>query len=179
MQITANQPAIATLQSKSTDISSAYDTLLKSIMSAEQPALNTATSANSANMAARGIDPNSPYAQTSLANAQLPITTATAQQEAGAGVQEQTQLTELAGNIASLQAGNVPGALSFGAGAAGAGILPAQAGLLGAQGTAARYVPIPGYGVYDTTTGQLIGGLNGVPGQGVTNINGVPSIFMP
>ena len=181
MQLTANQPAIATLTQRGTDLQTQYQTLLDSITSnistAEQPSINTATAANSAQLAARGIDPNSPYGQTSLANALLPVTgqsaglQATAEQTVGPA--EISDLNTLAGQIASLQAGNVPGALTF-AGGVETAQENAAAAIAAAQAAANKPQVISGgQALVSAVTGGTIAGSTGfnTTALGTSNLN--------
>lgn len=112
-QIAANQPAIATLGTAQTDLTTRYQTLLDSITSAEQPAIDVNTAQANAANAARGIAPTSELAAKNVAGIVAPITTQFGQLKAQTGVSEQQDLNTLAGQIASLQAGNIPGALTL------------------------------------------------------------------
>jgi hypothetical protein len=174
MQLTANQPAISTLTQRGTDLQTQYQTLLDSITSdistAEQPEINTATAANSAQLAARGIDPNSPYGQTSLANAVLPVTGQSAGLMATAkttlGGQEAEDLNTLASNIASLSAGNVPNALSY-----AGGINTAQTNAATSIATNKPYTALsPGQALGNTQTGVI-----SVPTFNTPTTSGTPS----
>jgi hypothetical protein len=114
MQIEANQPAIATLNQHKTDLDSKYKDLLTSITASEQPALDAQTVATNNELGRRGITSDSGLAQNQMAKSLLPITTQFGQLQADTGVSHENDLTSLAQQIASLQAGNIPNALNFG-----------------------------------------------------------------
>lgn len=179
LQIQANQPAIQTLNTQKSSLDQKYDDLLKSIDASQGVALDKQTLATNSELAKRGITADSGIAQTEQASAALPVTTQFGQLKANTGVQREQDLNTLAANIASLQAGNVPGALSF---STGVGSLQNQAQQIAnnySLGTAQlaqpkqtdRYVAIPGGGLYDTQTGQTIQGIDALK-SGVNNNGG-------
>jgi hypothetical protein len=102
-----------------------------------------------------------------MGSAIAPIEAQFAGAEAGAGSSYMGLKQELANNIASIQAGGagtmaqLP--LNYGSLALAQAANVAQIGLAGSQasqaGASARYIPIPGVGLWDTQTGQFTGGV--------------------
>lgn len=162
MQIKANEPAIQTLQGRQSALSDQYKTLLDSVMTAGSVATNTITSSTNSELAKRGITNDSFLAGQTMGSALLPVTSQIQTAEANVGMGSAQDVNQLAAQIASLQTGNVPGAITGAASFAGLSALPAQIALLGSQaysaGAQGRYIPIPGVGVYDISAGSLVGG---------------------
>lgn len=179
MQINANQPSIQTLQGQQSSLKDQYSSLLNAVLGQGSAAQNYTIGAAAANLGARGILPTSQLGQQTIGSALIPVTAQNQAAAAQVGMGSAQDLNQLAAQIAGLQAGNVPGAISAAPGFAGLSMLPSQIALTQAQAGATRFVPIPGYGIYDIQSKQMIGGLSGIPGQGVTNVNGVPSVYIP
>ena len=182
-QVEQNQPAIQTLQGQSSDLQDRYSKLVDSIKGAGSVASNAQTLATNNELGARGILPSSGLYQQQQANAQLPVAAQTGGLLSQAGVSEQQDLGNLAGNIASLQAGNVPGALSGASSIMGltqqASQFSQQQALAGSQlAFQQNYISVPGVGVYDTKSGQIINQLNGGGNStgGIQYINGIPYV---
>lgn len=116
MQLEANQPAIATLNQHKTDLDSKYADLLSSIGASEGVAGDAAKLGVNNELARRGIASNSGLGESEMAKGILPVSTQFGQLKATTGVNRENDLTGLAQEIASLQAGNVPNALNFGQG---------------------------------------------------------------
>lgn len=167
--IDSAQPQISTLQGNKSNLDTQYQTLLDSIKGDQTLAVNNATKATNATMAARGLSTQDPMAQTNLAGAQSAAAQPYSSLQAQTGVQKIQDENSIAAQIAALQAGNPEQAVSA---STGIGALAAQLGQVGVQQQSAGYIPIPGYGVYDTKSGQIIGGLNGLNSTG-QNTNGL------
>ncbi len=165
LQIEANQPAISTLQGQKSDLAGRYQDLLDSITAAEEPAVNSATVATSSELAKRGITNDSTLGQQELAKNLLPVTTTFGQLKSQTGLAETQDLNTLAANIASLQAGNVPGALSFGNNLANAAAQIAAAASYGVSG-GIREVPAGGSLVDTTNNNSTV-----TPGGGNLSLN--------
>lgn len=115
LQVQANQPAIQTLQTQQTNLGSAYSDLLKSVLQQGTVASNYAQVGENTLLGQRGITDNtSPLFQQQMAQALLPVTAQNQAAAGSVGVGSAQDLNQLATQIASLQAGNVPGALSYG-----------------------------------------------------------------
>lgn len=119
LQIQANQPAIATLGSQQTNMQSAYGSLLQSLLGQGTVASNYAQVGENSNLAGRGILPGTQPGGNSLYNNQmsqalLPVAAQNQAAVGSVGLGSAQDLNALAAQIASLQAGNVPGALTFG-----------------------------------------------------------------
>lgn len=149
MQVQANQPAISTLQGRESSLSDQYKTLLDSVLTAGTVATNTITGATNAELARRGITGDSFLAGQTLGSALLPVTSQIQTAAANVGMGSAQDISDLAKQIASLQAGNVPGAISAAPQFAGLAALPsqiaatqAQGSLYGAQAQAAPFIPI-------------------------------------
>jgi len=180
MQIQANQPAIATLNTQKSTLDTKYDDLLKSIDSSQGVALDKTTLATNNELGKRGITSDSGVAQQQQAAAALPVTTQFGQLKANTGLQRENDLTALAAKIAELQAGNVPSSLNF---ATGVGSLQNQAQsiansfILGERSAdqqqqqidaAKKLIPIGASGLYDPATGKVIQGIDAIK-SGVNN----------
>lgn len=159
--IDSAQPQISTLQSNKSNLDTQYQSLLNSIKGDQTLAVNNATKATNATMAARGLSTQDPMAQTNLAGAQSAAAQPYSSLQAQTGVQQIQDENSIASQIAALQAGNPEQAISASTGISG---LAGQLGQLGvsqqAQNFAQNYIPIPGYGIYNTQTGSLLGGLS-------------------
>ena len=112
-QVAANQPAIATLQGQGTTLADQYKTLLADINGQGQQTYNTATSGENAYLGQRGLLSQSGLGNNQLSQAQSGVAAQNAVNQqnvttAGAGVQSQ-----IAQQIAALQAGNLPQAENF------------------------------------------------------------------
>ena len=118
MQLAANQPAIQTLQTQYNPSTGAgalvdrYNQLLASITASGSAATNATTAATAQELAQRGILPSSASYGQSMGQALLPVNTAYGQLTAQTGLGEQQDLGNIAAQIASLQAGNVQGAIT-------------------------------------------------------------------
>lgn len=171
--IQANQPAITSLGQQSTDLQSRYSDLLDSIKGQGSVALNTQTLATSNELAKRGITNDSGLFQNQLAQSLLPVTQNTQSQVAQTGLAEQGDINQIAGQIAGLQAGNLPAALQSAQGIAGMTLgaqqfqqqqaqqlseFQKQQELAGALGSL-QYgnIVVPGFGgnVYNVASGKL------------------------
>ena len=119
MQVQANQPAIATLNTQKSSLDDQYSKLLDSISASEQPALNAQTLATNNELGRRGITSDSGVAQNQMASALLPVTTQFGQLQAQTGLSRQQDLGNIANAIAQLQTGNVPQSLNFATGIGG------------------------------------------------------------
>lgn len=118
MQIQANQPAIQTLQSQYNPATGGgalvdrYNTLLSSINTQGSVAVNQATLGAAQSLAQRGILPSSALYQQQVGSAILPASSAYSNLTAQTGLGEQQDLSNIAGQIAGLQTGNVQGAIT-------------------------------------------------------------------
>lgn len=170
-QVQANQPAIQNLQQQSTDLQSRYSDLINSIKGQGSVAVNQQTLAANNELGARGILPSSSLYQQQLASSLLPVTQANQSQLAQTGLGEQQDLNTLAGQIASLQAGNplaaISGATNYAQLAQQAAQfqqsqaqnLALQGSQLALQGLTAGYIPVsPGASLFNTKTGASVGG---------------------
>jgi hypothetical protein len=164
--IDAAQPQISTLQSNKSNLDTQYQSLLDSIKGDQTLAVNNATKATNATLAARGLSTQDPNAQTQQASAASAAAQPYSSLTAQTGISQAQDENNIAAQIAALQSGNPTEATSS---AQGINSIAAQLGQLGiqqqGQNLAATLIPIPGYGIYNTTTGQLMGGLNGVSGN--------------
>jgi hypothetical protein len=152
-QVQANQPSIQTLQGQQGSLSSAYSELLKSVLGQGSVAMNTATTGENTLLGQRGITNDSPLYAKEMTSAQLPVTATNESNAAQVGMGSAQDINQLAGQIAGLQAGNVPNALTYGGGISS---LQLQAPLVAAQANQANFIPIPGVGVYNAQTGKMI-----------------------
>ena len=112
MQVAANQPAIATLGSQQGSLTGAYNDLLASIKGQQGTAVNAQTQVTNNEMAQRGILPTSTLYNQNMQNSLLPVNTSYASLYGQTGLSEQSDLMNLASQIASLQAGNVGNAIT-------------------------------------------------------------------
>lgn len=141
MQVEANKPAIATLQSQynpdtgTGSLVDRYNTLIDSITASQQPAENAVTLATNNELGKRGITGDSGIAQNQIAQALLPVSTQFGQLKAQTGLNEQQDLGGIASSIAGLRAGNVGNGLNF-----ASGITTSQNALTAAQTNAAAAV---------------------------------------
>lgn len=119
MQVEANQPAIATLNTQKSTLDTKYDELLASIKGSEQVATNAQTLATSNELGRRGITSDSGVGQNQMASALLPVSTQFGQLTANTGLARQQDLGNIAQLIAQLQTGNVPQSLNFATGIGG------------------------------------------------------------
>lgn len=152
-QVQQNQPAIATLGSQATSLPDQYAALLAEIKGAGSAATNYGIQGANENLAARGITPDSALYNTTVAGAIAPIGLQYGGLEAQLGEGSVSTLTGLAGSIASLQAGNVPSAQTF-----GANISSLQNALQIAQlqGTQKPFTALnPGQALGNISTGQI------------------------
>lgn len=170
MQVQANQPAIQTLQGQQNNLAASYGSLLSSVMSAGSSATNYFTGAAAANLGARGILPSSQLGQQTIGSAILPISTQTQGAIGSVGLGSAQDINQLARQIASLQAGNVQGAITGAPALAGLAALPSQIALNTAQGSAyggnaalalanalaAKYMTYPQTGLFDVTSGKNV-----------------------
>lgn len=152
-QVEQNQPAIQTLQKQSQTLPDQYSALLAEIKGAGSAATNYGIMGANENLAARGITPNSALYNTTVAGAIAPIGLQYGGLEAQLGQGSVQTLTDLAGSIAALQAGNVPSAQNFGANISSLQNALAIARL---QGTQRPFTPVsPGQALGNVTTGQI------------------------
>ena len=114
-QVQQNQPAIQTLKSQAQSLPDQYAALLNEIKGAGTAATNYGIMGAGQNLAARGITPDSALYNTTVSQAIAPIGQQYGGLEAQLGQGSVQTLTDLAGSIAALQAGNVPGAQNFSA----------------------------------------------------------------
>lgn len=170
MQVQANQPAIQTLQGQQSNLAASYGSLLNSVMNAGSSATNYFTGAAAANLGARGILPSSQLGQQTIGSAILPISTQTQGAIGSVGLGSAQDINQLAQQIASLQAGNVQGAITGAPALAGLAALPSEifanlaqgsayggnAALSLAQALAAKYLNYPSTGLFDTSTGKNV-----------------------
>ena len=112
MQIQANQPSIATLQGQETNLGSAYTSLLNSVLTGGTVAENQYTTAENNLLGQRGITNDSPLYGQQMGSALLPVESQYKTLAANVGMGSAQDINTLAGQIASLQAGNVPQALT-------------------------------------------------------------------
>lgn len=159
----AQGSAISTLQGQQGSINLQYNQLLNDTLGLGTVAMNTATSAEEKQLASRGI--LGPSAGTSLSAAQLAVQQ---NNQAAVGTLGYTQsqiMNQLAQQIAGIQSGAAGTELQYplqaGSLALAGSIAQAQIaqGLAQAQATTlqAPYVAVPGYGVVNIKTGQLVG----------------------
>lgn len=113
-QIAANQPAIATLQTQGTTLAQQYQNLLQSVINQGSATYNTATSGENAYLASRGLLSQSGEGNNELSQAQNTVNTTNATNQANVETDAANTQTQIAQAIASLQAGNVGQALTFG-----------------------------------------------------------------
>lgn len=178
MQVQANQPAIQTLQGQQTNLSQSYSDLLKSVLGQGTVAMNSAIAGENTLLGQRGITDNtSPLYQQQLTQAELPVTAQNQSAAANVGIGSAQDINSIAAQIASLQAGNVPNALSFAGNisniAQQSQLIPSQIGLTQAQTKQASLIPIPGLGVYNLSTGNIISN-NGLSSSGRTIVGNYP-----
>lgn len=114
-QVQQNQPAIQTLQTQAQSLPDQYAALLNEIKGAGTAATNYGIMGAGQNLAARGITPDSALYNTTVSQAIAPIGQQYGGLEASLGQGSVQTLNDLAGSIAALQAGNVPGAENFSA----------------------------------------------------------------
>ncbi len=152
-QVQQNQPAIQTLQGQQGNLQSQYSELLKSVLGQGSVAMNTATAGENTLLGQRGITNDSPLYAQQMTQAQLPVTAQNQSAAAQVGMGSAQDINSLAQAIASLQAGNVPNALSYGGNMSS---LSLQAPLVQAQANQANFIPIPGVGVYNASTGKMV-----------------------
>ncbi len=158
--------AVSTLQGAGNSLDTQYKTLLSAVLGQGSVAMNTATTGENNLLASRGITNNSPLYSQQMTQAQLPVTAQNQAAVGNLGYTEGQLQTGLAGNIAGIQAGGAGTAaglpLQYGSLALSQAANIANIGLAGAQakaaGAQARYIPIPGVGLWDTQTGQFTGG---------------------
>lgn len=175
-QVQANQPQVQALQTVQQGLPQQYASLLADIKGQGTVAQNYAQRAENTLLGQRGIvDPNSAIYGQEMTGALLPVTQQYGQLAAQVGRGSIQDVNTLAANIAALQAGNpatsLSGAYQLGGLQQQAALLPSQVALTQAQagqiGTAARYVTIPGVGLYDIQSRQIIqGGLNNMSSGG-------------
>lgn len=161
--IDSSQPQISTLQSSKSTLDDQYAKLLASIKGDQTLAVNNATLNTNNELGKRGILGSSGAAQTAISSAQSQAAQPYSSLGAKTGIQQAQDENSIAAQIAALQSGNPAGAMASSQGISG---IAGQLGQLGVQqqvqNLAAKFLTIPGYGVLDTTTGQLSGGLNGL-----------------
>lgn len=116
MQIEANQPAIATLNTQKAGLDDQYQKILDDITVQYQPIKNATTVTTSNELGKRGITGDSTYGQQQIEGAQLPIEGQESGVRATTGQNKIADTNAITSAIASLQAGNVPSALNFGQG---------------------------------------------------------------
>ena len=176
--------AVSTMNAAGTSLQQQYQDLLGSISAAGSAAINTTTGAVGADLARRGITNNSLLYGQILGSAQLPISTAIGSAEASAGYTEGQLQTNLAQNIAGIQAGGAGTSaglpLSYGSLALAHAANIANIALAGSQAAAygeqANYVPIPGVGLWDIAKNAFVGSItnNNLSSGGfqITNVGG-------
>lgn len=163
--IEANKPAVATLQQNSTNLDSRYKDLITSIKGASDVASEQQTRTTAGILASRGIAPQSGIGGQEISTALRPIAANTQQILGQTGLSQQEQQNAIQNAIAALQTGDPNASIASALALSGqqAGITSAQIGaapsMLSAQ-TQARYITIPGYGVYDTQEQKMLGGVN-------------------
>lgn len=121
-QVEQNQPAIQTLQGQQGNLKDQYSKLLESVIGQGSVAMNTATSGENAFLASRGLLSNAGIGNNQLSQAQQGVMAQNQSAAANVGMGSAQDINQLAGQIAGLQAGNVPNALNFGGGVYGAGL---------------------------------------------------------
>jgi hypothetical protein len=147
-QVEQNQPAIANLTTQKGSLQDQYTSLLADIKGQGSASVNQATTAENNLLGQRGITNDSPLYGQQMSQALIPVNQQYGGIEASLGQGSATTLTDLAGQIASLQAGNVPSAQNFGANIAGL-----QAQIQAAQIAANKPFAASGP-VYNPSTGQ-------------------------
>lgn len=108
----ANKPVIDQLQGQVDPLKQRYSDLLDSIKGQQKVAEDKQTLATNNELASRGILPSSSFYQQNMANALAPLAAQYQGLTAQAGVQEQQDILNIANQVAQLQAGQVPTALS-------------------------------------------------------------------
>lgn len=176
---TANQPAIQSLQSTKDDLTSKYSDLVASIKGNQQTAENSATLNTSNEYGARGLLPTDSFVKNQIQGAVNPIRSQYSGQLANAGLAETQDMGNIALQIANLQSGNPSGAVSSALSQLGLQQGASQfAQTLPIQQQQGQYISIPGVGVYNISTGQIVNQLNGgaSSNNGIVYIGGVPYV---
>lgn len=157
--------AISTLQTQKGNLSQQYSDLLKTVTGEYQPLINSTTQTAQKELGQRGITPDSTLYQQQVQGALQPVYGAEAANAQQIGQGSVADLNTFANNIANLQAGvggtasQLP--LQYGSLALSTQALPSQIALAQSQAGAAKYIPIPNVGIYNTATGQIINQLGG------------------
>lgn len=113
MQVEANKPAVARLESHKTNLDTKYDELLTSIKGSEQYSQDQGNVEARQALAARGINPEDELGAKIVGDKLRPISTQFGQLYANTGLQRERDQTSIEEQIASLLAGNVPQSLNF------------------------------------------------------------------
>jgi hypothetical protein len=170
--IDSAQPQIATLQNNKSNLDTQYQSLLDSIKGDQSLAVNNATLNTNNELGKRGILGSSGDGQTAISQAQSQAAQPYSSLSAQTRISQTQDENNIGEKIAILQGGNPAGATQSAMGVNG---LAAQLGQLGVQqqgqNLAANYIPIPGYGIYNTSTGQVMNALNGVSSNGMMTYN--------
>jgi hypothetical protein len=147
------------LGSQQSGLEASYQSLLDSIKGSQTVAQNSQTLTTNNEMAQRGVLPTSTLYGQNMNNALLGVNSAFGGLTATTTSQEQQDLLSLAGQIAGLQAGNMPNAIS-----AASGIYSSNLGMAAAQlaaqtgsytATASPYVSLGNGLVMNSVTGQI------------------------
>ena len=159
--------AVSGLQTQGTNLDTQYGDLLSKVLGQGTVAMNTATTGENNYLASRGLQSNNGRGLNDLSSAQLAVSQSNQAAASNLSYTEAGLKNTLAQNIAGIQAGGAGtmaqlplnyGSLALASAANTANI--SLAGSQGAQaGAAARYIPIPGIGLWDTQTNQFTGGV--------------------
>src|ERR1035437_85023 len=159
--------AVSGLQAQGTNLDTQYGDLLTKVLGQGTVAMNTATTGENNYLASRGLQSNNGRGLNDMSSAQLAVSQSNQAAASNLSYTEAGLKNTLAQNIAGIQAGGAGtmaqlpldyGSLALASAANTANI--SLAGSQGAQaGAAARYIPIPGIGLWDTQTNQFTGGV--------------------
>lgn len=159
--------AVSGLQLAGTNLDTQYGDLLTKVLGQGTVAMNTVTTGENNLLASRGITNNSPLYSAQMGSAQLPVQVANQAASSNLGYTQAGLKLGLAGQIAGLQAGgagtlaNLP--LQYGSLALASAANIANISFAGSQalqtGVGARYIPIPGVGLWDIQSNRFVGGV--------------------